>query len=551
MKFLRTLLAVLILSAAGTAIGQTALEPIQTVEIGSRAELRINDKPFFPLMLWLQAPRDFQKQKELGFNVMAGYPGERGRMDAYAAEVWKAGMYFMAGLPGQFGEDARKIAGTEGLLGWIQGDEPDMPRDVSDADVAPGPRMQVNPKTPFFRLVDGDTSSWTALEPVAGGEFTIKLKAALTVESLAVWQTISPGLSVAKEVVFLGDGKELLRVTLKNEQGRQKFPLAGPATFRALTLKIVSEYEGKSGFGSLSEVEAFDHTGTNVLLSKLRAVPRTTEEELARTYQPAKALHPGRPVLITFTAGFMRQTKGKYDPSTKARLYPAYVKQCDVVGFDTYPIFGFGTPGRLGEVAEGVSQLRAIAGPGKPVYAWIETNKGSQWMTLARQPDVLPEHTRFEVWSAIIRGARGIGYFTHRWRPDYRQFAPTDAMQQELRRLNGQVTRLAPAILAEPAKGRIEMKLAGDLTCHLMATAHEGAVYVFAQNLDLGKDAEKLRQFDPIRPRPGQAVFAVPGLAAGTRIEVLDEGRTIAAESNRFTDAFGPLGEHVYRIPAR
>ena len=252
---------------------------------------------------------------------------------------------------------------------------------------------------------------------------------------------------------------------------------------------------------------------------------------------------------MTFTAAFMPQGGGKYDPATKARLYPAYAKQCDVVGFDTYPIFGIGTPGRLADVAEGVSQLRAIAGPGKPVYAWIETNKGSQWMTLARQPDVLPEHTRFEVWSAIIRGARGIAYFTHRWQPDYQQFAPTGAMQQELKRLNAQVTRLAPAILAEPAKVKIEMTLAGDLKCHLMATEHEGATYVFAQNLDLGNNAEKLRQFDPISPRPGQAVFTVPGLGAGTRIEVLDEGRTIAAETNRFTDAFGPLGEHVYRIP--
>lgn len=112
MTLLRTLLGTVILGAAGTAVGQTALEPIKSVEIGSRAELRVNGKPFFPLMLWLQAPRDFQRQKELGFNVMAGYPGERGRMDAYVAEVWKAGMYFVAALPRQIGADARKIAGT-------------------------------------------------------------------------------------------------------------------------------------------------------------------------------------------------------------------------------------------------------------------------------------------------------------------------------------------------------------------------------------------------------------------------------------------------------
>ena len=71
MKRITAVLSVL-LAAAGSVAGQT-LEPIRSVEIGGRAELCVNGEPFLPLMLWLQPSREFARQKQLGFNVMAGY----------------------------------------------------------------------------------------------------------------------------------------------------------------------------------------------------------------------------------------------------------------------------------------------------------------------------------------------------------------------------------------------------------------------------------------------------------------------------------------------
>ncbi len=50
-------------------------------------------------------------------------------------------------------------------------------------------------------------------------------------ERLAVWLTISPGLAVAKEVEFEGDGKPLLKATLEAKKGRQELPLPARATF--------------------------------------------------------------------------------------------------------------------------------------------------------------------------------------------------------------------------------------------------------------------------------------------------------------------------------
>jgi hypothetical protein len=132
-------------------------------------------------------------------------------------------------------------------------------------------------------------------------------------------------------------------------------------------------------------------------------------------------------------------------------------------------------------------------------------------------------------------------------------FAPKEdpAMQAELKRLNAQITRLSSAILADAAKARIEMKLAGDgadLPSHFKATRLGRDLYIFAQNTDLGPDPEKLEQFDPIKPRAGKATISVEGLKAGAKIEVVDENRSIPAEAGKFSDDFAPLTEHVYKI---
>ena len=285
----------LVLGACGLASAQDSqnqaqkLPAIHKVEIGKNAELLVNGKPFFPLMLWLQSPSDFALEKELNVNTIVGYDWDAPEGDAaktrdpglaaYAEKAWKANLYFVPSFCADYpaGTVARAAA-LENVLGWIQGDEPDMSTMVSDATVTPAENMNVNPSTPFFRIVDGDTGSWTVLEPMAGGEFTIHLKAPVTVQSLAVWLTISKGLAVGKDVVFSGDGKELLKATLENKDGRQKFDLKEPATFKSLTVRFTSEYPGDEKYGSVSEVEAFDKDGKDVLLSKPHKEPRVAPE---------------------------------------------------------------------------------------------------------------------------------------------------------------------------------------------------------------------------------------------------------------------------------
>ena len=92
------------------------------------------------------------------------------------------------------------------------------------------------------------------------------------------------------------------------------------------------------------------------------------------------------------------------------------------------------------------------------------------------------------------------------------------------------------------------MKLGNGLNCQFKATNYSGELFIFALNSDLGEGAEDAKQFDPIFPRGGKAVFTVEGLKKGTQIEVVDENRTITAENGSFSDDFDPLAEHIYRL---
>ncbi|MBI3855325.1 MAG: hypothetical protein HY293_06505 [Planctomycetes bacterium] len=265
--------------------------------------------------------------------------------------------------------------------------------------------------------------------------------------------------------------------------------------------------------------------------------PRKTAEDVVEAYKRLRGKDDTRPVFQNLTSCFMESgpDAGKRTRDERKAYYGVLAEGADLFGFDIYPIYGWNKDKDLVWVADGVRDLRELAGPRKPVIAFIETSKGSKWIGADRQKDVKPEHTRAEVWMAILRGATGIAYFTHAWVPEFTEFRPDDAMQKELQRLNGQITRLAPVLLGEPAKAKVTVSFTGGLKGDLLAREHEGRIHLFANNLDMdGKS--------------GSATFAVEELKKGTKIEVIDEGRQIAAGDGTFSDEFGPLALHLYRI---
>lgn len=522
-------LALTLLLGVATA-GQVKLPPIQKVEVGPNRAFTVNGKPFFPLMAWLQDAKNFPAVRACAMNTIAGYwPKSSGTRDVseYLDLVEEAGFY------GVMPFDPR-LKGRPSLLGYIHDDEPDLPRTVSDADIEPAKHLKINRRTPLWRILDGNLTSWSVLDPLDGAFLTIKLKKQVTVEGLAIAITVSPGLALAREVAFEADGREILKATLEPKKGRQKFRLPQPATFKVLTLKVLSVAPGKHEWGSLGEIEGFDKEGTNVLLSPPRTVPRAMPAETMEKYKRMKAADPARPVFMTLTGHFHPFFK-KWSDEQRA-MYPDYVKAADVVGYDIYPIYGWNKPEWIHLVHEATDLLVRMAGK-RPVYAWIETSKGGQWTgALARQKEVTPTHIRAEVWMAICRGATAIGYFTHIWKPSYRQFGVPEANRQALREINEQITRLAPAILGEAPKRTVSIAAHNGAKIDAMAKQSAAGLYIFAVNYD-----EKLKT--------ARVTVKVEGLAAGAEVVVVDEGRTIRSDDGSFADTFAPLAVHIYRLP--
>jgi len=502
---------------------------ITTVEIGPNRAFVVNGRPFFPIMSWLQDAGNFKAVTACGMNATAGYwPKSSGTKDVteYLKLVEAAGLY------GVMPFDPR-LKGRPALLGYIHSDEPDLPHLVSNAVITPAKHLKINRRTPLWKLLDGTTHSWSVLDPLKGASITIKPKKKVTVSSLGVWLTVSKGLAVAKEMVFEGDGKEILRATLAAKKGRQKFDLPGPSTFSELKVTVTATYPGKNVWGSLGEIEGFDANGKNVLLAPPRNAPRMTPQQVAAKYKSIKAADPTRPVFVTFTGYFLPFFK-KYSDAERG-IYRLYVKSADVVGYDIYPIYGWNKPQWIHLVHDGTKRLVELAGD-RPVYAWIETSRGGQWTgPLKNQKEVTPAHIRAEVWMAICRGATAIGYFTHIWKPSYKQFGVPAENRKALAEINAQITRLAPEILAAEPKHPATIQTDDGVKVDVMSRSAGNGMTIFAVNYD-----ERFKRT--------KAVIKVDGLQAGTKVIVVDENRTITSQSGSFTDSFAPLAVHIYRI---
>jgi len=503
--------------------------PIEKVEIQPNGAIQVNARSFFPIMAWLQDPQNFPIIKSCGMNTVAGYwPKSGGTRDVkeYLDLVEQAGLYGV--MP--FDE---RLKGHPALLGYIHDDEPDLPRLVSDAVIEPAENLKINPRTPLWKLLDSDVFSWSVLDPLEDASVTVKLKEPVTVESVAVWLTISKGLAVAREIVIEANGRDILRVKLAGKKGRQKFDLPKPATFSELTLRVLSIEPGQHVWGSLAEIEAFDREGKNALLSPPRTLPRLSPGDILHQYRAIKKLDLSRPVFMTLT-GYFHPFFGKYN-GRQRKIYPEYVKATDIIGFDIYPIYGWNKPQWIHLVHEATDLLVKMAG-GKPVYAWIETSKGSRWTgELLKQKDVTPAHIRAEVWMAICRGATAVGYFTHVWKPSYSQFGMPAANREAITRINAQITRLAPAILGEEPDRAVSIRGEKAVKLDSLAKRLNGDLYIFAVNYD-----ERLRKT--------RAAVSLNGLSAGTKVIAVDEDRTITSKEGFFLDTFEPLAVHIYRI---
>jgi hypothetical protein len=262
--------------------------------------------------------------------------------------------------------------------------------------------------------------------------------------------------------------------------------------------------------------------------------PPITPEKIVDGYRKIKDVDPSRPVLLNLGQGVAFDNYiGRGVRRNHPEDYPQYVKGCDIVSFDIYPVVHESpeVAGKLEYVGRGVKRLVDWTGGAKPVWCCIETTHISNPNRIAT-----PEQIRSEVWMAIANGASGIIYFCHEFKPRSIEAGllehPENA--EAVKAVNAQIKELAPVLNSPTVTDGVRATTSDpNVPVQSLCKRHGGATYVFASSMG---------------PAAATASFELTGVPGATKVEVIREGRTIEAAGGKFSDRFEGYATHAYRV---
>ena len=279
-------------------------------------------------------------------------------------------------------------------------------------------------------------------------------------------------------------------------------------------------------------------------------VPVPTADIITR-YNAMVASDASRPVYLNLGQGVAADLwYGRGQRTNHPEDYAQYALGGDILSFDIYPMnvypvtsgqdwyqnFHNTVAQNIWYVALGVDRLRLWTDYKKPVWAWLEsTNIGSN-----ANYALTPVHVKAEVWMAIIHGARGIGYFTHVFTSAGGYVTDSgllsnSAMRDAVSTVNAQITSLASVLNTQSvANGVTTVSSNSAIPVNTMVKREGGFTYVFAVTM---------------RPGTPTATFTLRGFTGSSTVEVVGEGRTIAASGGVFHDAFTNYAVHIYKVP--
>ena len=267
----------------------------------------------------------------------------------------------------------------------------------------------------------------------------------------------------------------------------------------------------------------FDDLGTNKPYTGYG--PPIPGSWIIRDYEAMHTKDPRRPVILGMGDGVGHPDAiCRGERTGKIEDYLEYLKGCDIVAFDTYPV-NYKT--NRCHVADGVTNLRTWSKDRKVVWNTIECTG------LAK-----PSDTRAEVWMSLIHGSMGIGYFVHELKDGLlgssdRALLYNTEMLAEVTRINHQIHDLAPVLNTPSSPTPATVVTSNpDIPVDSMTKAMGSTVYVFSVAMHEGET---------------KAVFTVPGMKSG-KVIVLGENRTLAMEGDHFEDRFGAWDVHLYEI---
>jgi len=259
--------------------------------------------------------------------------------------------------------------------------------------------------------------------------------------------------------------------------------------------------------------------------------------EIIERYRHMVTADPDRPVLLNLGQGVANDSWRGRGSGAHPDDYYTYVKGCDIVSFDVYPVAGLNRPDLLWYVAKGIARLRlwvewnrSVAGP-KIIWNCIETTRISN-----EKHKPTPLQVRAEVWMSLIHGSQGIIYFVHQFKPTFCEEALLEdpEMLAAVTTINRQIHELAPVLNSPTLHDAVTVRSSNfDVPIAAMVKRYEGMIYLFAVAM---------------ADSPTTGSFNLSGVSSEATAEVLWEDRFLHLHGGCFEDGFDGYGVHIYRI---
>jgi hypothetical protein len=261
--------------------------------------------------------------------------------------------------------------------------------------------------------------------------------------------------------------------------------------------------------------------------------PPIPANTIVQDYQRIRTADPSRPVMLNLGQGVAWDDwYGRGLRAHHPEDYPEYLRGCDIVSFDIYPVVHSNpqVTGKLWYVAQGVARLAKWSAGQKVVWNCIECTR------IHSQNKATPSQVRSEVWMSLIHGSMGLIYFVHEWEPKFDQAAllHDPEMLRAVTAINLQIAELAPVLNSPTVSGGLHVSSSDpQVPVATMLKRHKGATYLFAVAMRSGETT---------------AMFTLKGIDGEKTVEVLGEDRTLRASRGVFSDAFNAWAAHCYRI---
>lgn len=257
-------------------------------------------------------------------------------------------------------------------------------------------------------------------------------------------------------------------------------------------------------------------------------------QRIVDDYERLRVADPTRSILLNLGQGVANDEWHGRGSGAHKDDYLTYVKGCDIVSFDVYPVVGIRKPdgeNYLWYVPKGVSRLAQWTEGKKIIWNCIECTRIS-----SETQKATPHQVKAEVWMSIIHGSMGLIWFVHEWKPSFNEHALLDdpEMLAAVTAINNQIHELAPVLNSPTVKDGMTVKSSlEDVPVAAMMKRYEGSTYVFAVGM---------------RNAPAKGWFEVQDLPEASVAEVIEENRSIEVRNGKFEDDFGVYDVHLYRI---